>query len=306
MLIRQTGPGPAVHIWAPAKLNLLLEVLGKRPDGYHEIMTLMVGLRLFDRLTFTRQSGTELHLNCRWTRGARPRDGDPLPQGADNLAWRAMRLLQQRSGCEQGGRVELVKRIPPASGLGGGSSNAAAALVAANTAWGLNWHLGRLALLAAELGSDVPFFLTRRNGRGPVMSVCRGRGEDASPVAAPCGLHFVVVRPPRGLSTAAVYARCQPSASAADCRSMISALAAGDYNSAAAGMTNRLQPAASGISPQIEQLQGRFDALAPLAHQLSGSGSAYFGWFRNARQARHGAARLRGWGYRDVWCAQSI
>src|SRR5205823_2480704 len=119
-----------------------------------------------------------------------------LPQEADNLVTRAMQMLRSQAHVAAGARVQLLKRIPSAAGLGGGSSDAAAALVAANAGWELNWPQAELAALAARLGSDVPFFL----GHGPAL--CRGRGEQIEPVGGLGCLHFVLVRPPAGLSTA--------------------------------------------------------------------------------------------------------
>ena len=135
--------GPAVEVWAPAKLNLLLEVLAKRDDGYHEIQSLMVAVSLFDTLRFVAEPGGQITISCKWARGLRAREvfnssrgresalGD-LPEGTDNIAVQAARLLRQRAGIQMGARLSLIKRIPSASGLGGGSSDAAATLIAAN------------------------------------------------------------------------------------------------------------------------------------------------------------------------------
>ena len=157
MNLRQNERKRIVH--APAKLNLFLEVLGKRADGYHELATLMVPIRLFDTLSFEptpavagRPAPIEFSL----------RACDPasrVPADSSNLVVRALDLLRERSGCESGAKVELFKRIPTAAGLGGGSSDAAAALRVANRAWQIRWETEKLSSLAAELGSDVPFFL---------------------------------------------------------------------------------------------------------------------------------------------------
>jgi 4-diphosphocytidyl-2-C-methyl-D-erythritol kinase len=117
---------------------------------------------------------------------------------------RAVELLRRRACITAGARLHLVKRIPVAAGLGGGSSDAAAALVAANLGWDLGWSGDELAELGSQLGSDVPFFL----GRG--TAICRGRGEHVVPIAGFGRQSFVVVKPPAGLSTSAVYARCRP------------------------------------------------------------------------------------------------
>ena len=136
---------------------------------------------------------------------------EDVPRDGKNLVLRAVELVRRRTGTKQGARLRLIKRIPTAAGLGGGSSDAAAALVAANLGWKLGLSLPELAALAAELGSDVPFFLNR----GP--AVCRGRGERIEPADGLGLMNFVVVRPPEGLATAAVYGVCRPAASPRPC-----------------------------------------------------------------------------------------
>jgi 4-diphosphocytidyl-2-C-methyl-D-erythritol kinase len=188
-----------------------------------------------------------------------------------------------------------VKRIPAASGLAGGSSDAAAALVAANLGWQLNWPREQLAPLAAELGSDVPFFL----GQGP--AVCRGRGEIMEPVAGLAPLSFVIVRPPVGLSTPAVYRACRPAVEPRHAEPLVDSLRRGDLGTAAKHFHNALQIAAEGLCDWIARLKQEFAALGCLAHQMSGSGSAYFGLCRHARHARRIAASLRSRGVGQVY-----
>lgn len=280
------------EVLAPAKLNLFLEVLAKRNDGFHEIETLMVPVGWYDTLHFATDPGGEFTLNCQQMGLA----SEPIPTGEDNLVIRAVKLLRQRSGTRQGARLRLVKRIPAASGLAGGSSDAAAALVAANLGWQLNWLREELAPLAAELGSDVPFFL----GRGP--AVCRGRGEIMEPVAGLGPLWFVVVRPPVGLSTPAVYKACRPALEPRRAESLVTCLQQGDLGAAAKHFHNALQLAAEPLCEWIDRLKHAFAAFDCLAHQMSGSGSAYFGLCRHARHARRIAASLRTRGVGQV-CA---
>ncbi|MEQ8836838.1 MAG: hypothetical protein RID07_08545, partial [Lacipirellulaceae bacterium] len=171
---------------APAKLNLSLEVLGKRDDGFHELETLMVPVRLFDTLSWTTTASKESSpFSFRLTN---PTSGD-TPADQTNLVVRAVELLAKEAGTAPQGVFTLTKRIPTQAGMGGGSSDAAAALMLANRAWGLNYPNQRLARLAAKLGSDVPFFLAG----GP--AVCQGRGERTQAVRGLQKLHFVVVKP---------------------------------------------------------------------------------------------------------------
>jgi 4-diphosphocytidyl-2-C-methyl-D-erythritol kinase len=174
--------------------------------------------------------------------------------------------------------------------LGGASSDAAATLVAANIAWRLGWSIQRLMELAGELGSDIPFFLSRG------AAVCRGRGEQIESTRPP-RIHVVVVRPPVGLSTPQVYKACRPADSPASVEIVMQSLLQGDTKRAGRQLHNRLQPAAETLTPWIGRLREEFGKQDVVGHQMSGSGSSYFGLCRSARHARRIAARLRA---RDV------
>ncbi len=287
-----------VLVRAPAKLNLFFEVLAKRSDGYHEVETLMAPISLYDTLVATPRPEGSLTVRCRW---AAHGDGAQLaanfgllPDERSNLAYRAVALLRDRAGCHHGLHVELLKRIPATAGLGGGSSDAAAALVAANEVWDLGWSRASLTDLAAELGSDVPFFLFHG------AAICRGRGERVEPIAGLGRLDFVLVRPPEGLSTAEVYARCQVAAQPRPIEPVIAALERGDLRRLGAAMHNRLEAAADGLSPWVGRLRQELARAGCRAVQLSGSGSAYFGVCHHARHARRVAQRLRSRGIGQV------
>lgn len=285
---------------APAKLNLYLDVLGRRADGFHELETVMVPIRLFDTLTFLPNRSTvagsagDIRLEVR-VAGALARSGakDPIPTDESNLVVRAMRLLRERSGCGMGARVGLVKRIPSAAGLGGGSSDAAIALRLANRGWGINWGPRRLGKVAAEVGSDVAFFLMGGS------AICRGRGERIEPIPAAAGMHFVVVKPSAGLSTAEVYRSYARQPPGRNCdrgptlAEFILAASRGRQNGCGRHMWNGLEQAASSLSPWVDKLRMEFDRLDFVGHQLSGSGSAYFGVCRHAQHARRLANILR-------------
>ena len=142
-------------IQAPAKLNLFFEVLAKRSDGYHEIETLMCPIDLYDTLHFQEDPSGALELRCRRVFGASRLRGGGLcevPEGPDNLVMRAVELVRRRSGVRRGAKLRLVKRIPVAAGLGGGSSDAAAALVAANEGWQLGRSREELARVGRRVG----------------------------------------------------------------------------------------------------------------------------------------------------------
>ncbi len=297
-----------IVIHTPAKLNLFFEVLGKRSDGYHEIETLMCPIGWYDTLCFAETAGEDLELECQCGSAAgyaRPASGCPghgsgfeeVPRDGKNLVLQAVDLVRQRTGRKQGARLRLIKRIPAAAGLGGGSSDAAAALVAANLGWRLGLSLPALALMAAELGSDVPFFLNC----GP--AVCRGRGERIEPTPRLGLMNFVVVRPPEGLATAAVYGVCRPPASPRPLQPLLDALRQGNARQAGSLLFNRLQAAAEQLSPWIGRLGRLLAGEDCLGHGMSGSGTAYFGLFRSALQARRVARRLLA---RGIGCVVAV
>lgn len=299
---------------APAKLNLYLNVLGRRDDGFHNLETVMLPIRIYDSLSLisTRPQGgnsaSSLELNVRVSGVRQQNSAEKVPSGPANLVVRALELLRQRSGCELGAKVELVKRIPVAAGLGGGSSDAATALMLANAAWKLHWSKSRLAAVAGEIGSDVPFFLVG----GP--AICRGRGEivEELPVRTPA--HFVVVKPPFGLATRDVY---ELSASHSDMsdpgidkpavriREFCLDFLTGRISAWGQIIHNSLQAAASRLTTWVERLRLAFDRLDFAGHQLSGSGSAYFGVCRHAQQARRLATILRTWQLGIVYATRS-
>jgi 4-diphosphocytidyl-2-C-methyl-D-erythritol kinase len=290
------------RVRAPAKLNMFLNLLGRRADGFHELETLMVPVQLADSLSFRPILSTggkepaEIRLNVReaWPVQS-PLYGDPIPSGPENLVVKALQLFQQRSGCALGAEVELVKRVPAAAGLGGGSSDAAAALRLANRRWRIHWSGERLADLAAEIGSDVPFFLAG----GP--AICRGRGERTERLPPIRPLHFVLVKPPVGLNSGAVYGaydarpdnRDEESDRNRGLAAFVAGLSRGKGFDVCRQMQNALQNAASSLSPWVDRLRMVFDELDFVGHQLSGSGSAYFGVCRHAHHARRLASILR-------------
>jgi 4-diphosphocytidyl-2-C-methyl-D-erythritol kinase len=278
-----------VQLKTPAKLNLFFEILAKRSDGFHEIETLMVPIDLLDDLFFETDPSGRITVECSWASASANISNElgELPDAASNLATRALVLLKERACVTEGARLRIVKRIPAAAGLGGGSSDAACALKAANIGWRLDWPTERLAEIAAELGSDVPFFLYRDS------AICRGRGEKIAIVGELGNWHAVVVRPPTGLSTAEVYRNCRPGNPIKQAGPLVTALRTGNTRNLSAKIFNRLEQSAKSLSAWIEILRSEFDRLDGLGAQMSGSGSSYFGIFRSARQARRAGAILR-------------
>ena len=279
----------------------------------------MTAVSIYDRLYVTGHSDRRIQLTCRWASGMKPaaasRDGsnaasnlDVLPRDRDNLVWKAVDRLRHRAGIDAGIRLDLVKRIPSAAGLGGASSDAAAALTAANRLWGLGWSVGQLAEVGAELGSDVPFFLTARQ-RGAGMAVCRGRGEQIQPLSGMPRLHVVIVRPPVGLSTPQVYAGCRVPDRPRSCDELTGSLRQGSLRQgsfAPRSLFNRLEESATQLSPWIERLRSEFAGADCLDHLMSGSGSSYFGICRSSRQARRLASCIRARGIGQTFQAVTV
>jgi 4-diphosphocytidyl-2-C-methyl-D-erythritol kinase len=287
--------GSAWETLAPAKLNLYLDVLGRRPDGFHEVETLMAPVRIYDRLRWTPSAGGEPASFWLQYDPATPAAYQAAaPADHRNLVYRAAGALGRAAGIEPWGRFTLTKRIPPQAGLGGGSSDAAAALVLANAAWDVHYPPHRLAEIAAELGSDVPFFLAGQSAVG------RGRGEQIEPIAAAPRLDVVIVKPPTSLATAAVYdslgagpvSELQRRDSAGRVAELLGLLRAGALGKAGRQMTNGLQQAAAGLCEWIERIGAAFSRLSCHGHLMTGSGSAYFGVMRSARHARRAAGIL--------------
>ncbi len=271
MIVRPVAD--VVEVLAPAKLNLFLEVLAKRPDGYHEIESLMVAVDLFDELRFIADPSGDVTLRC---------DDPSLPVGSDNLVIKAANRLISSIGCRQGARIDLKKTIPAQAGLAGGSSDAAATLVGLDRLWNLGTPHGQLMRLAGEIGSDVAFFLQKSPA-----AVCRGRGEIVEEVTLPQALHFVLIRPHVGVSTAEVYQQVRPPVGPRPIDPVLDALANDDLSALGERMFNRLQSIAEATRPELIRVR---DALAEYSPPfegslMSGSGSAYFGLCRDRASA---------------------
>lgn len=287
-MLRQLNP-QCCEVSTPAKLNLFLEVLAKRPDGYHELETLMVTVSLFDTLRFTLAPTPEITLHNQWCIATRQDSARKLlPAGPENLVLRAASLLTQETGVRLGVHIDLLKRIPLAAGLAGGSSDAAATLIGLNRLWQLGLSSVELQTLGARLGSDVPFFLANA-----AAAICRGRGEIIQPLPLNTTLHFVIVKPPVGLSTAQVFQSCQPAQSPRSADDLVRSLHHGHVAKAGSLLFNRLGTPAEQLCDQVSGLRQRFEDLPVWGHLMSGSGTSYFGLCHNRQQARQLAGRLR-------------
>jgi len=273
-----------VHVLAPAKINLYLEVLGRRPDGYHAIDTVMLAVDLFDEIEVVADVSGAISLTC---------DEPELTVGPDNLVLKAARLLKQKSGTAFGATIRLTKRIPWAAGLGGGSSDAAGTLAALNACWELGLADADLATLSAELGSDVPYFFATPAAR------CTGRGEIVEPVPVGAAFEIVLAKPAIGLNTAAVY-REHARQAAGDRflkpEALLKALSEGDVEQLGRLLHNRLQAPAMELAPPVARLYRRLQQTGAAGGLMTGSGSCLFALCRDEREARQVAHDLSsGW-----------
>lgn len=273
---------------APAKLNLFLHVVGRRPDGYHLLQSAFMLIDWCDLLH------VELRADGRLSREDL---GVPLP--SDDLTLRAARALQSATGTQLGAHIALEKRIPMQAGMGGGSSDAATCLLALNRLWDLNLPLQRLQQIGLGLGADVPFFLLGRH------AWVEGIGEQLSALELPPAI-FVVLKPAAGLDTPSVFADAQLQRNTAP--AIISGFAADPYGFG----RNDLQPVAQRICPQVDQAM-QWLAKAGMQGRMTGSGSAVFaeevqsvdwpevpqGW--SVRRCRNLAIHpLEGWAASDI------
>ncbi|QEG26792.1 4-diphosphocytidyl-2-C-methyl-D-erythritol kinase [Gemmata obscuriglobus] len=266
----------------PAKLNLFLEIVRKRPDGYHDLESLMVAVELYDTLELRAVPGGAVELRC---------EPDTLGSGPDNLVHKAAAALRAVAGRpDLGAHIRLTKRIPTQAGMGGGSSDAAAALVGLNEIWKLGLTREQLVAIAASIGSDVAFFLALP------AAWCTGRGEITAPEPPPRrALDFVLVLPPVGVSTPAVFKRLVVPVGPVGGDRLRAAFRAGDPAAVGAALFNRLEPAAFGAEPLVGRLRTRLAELhpAPCGALMSGSGSTVFAVCRDRSHALEVAAAFR-------------
>ncbi|MFH1023740.1 MAG: 4-(cytidine 5'-diphospho)-2-C-methyl-D-erythritol kinase [Planctomycetota bacterium] len=283
-------PPSAVTLRSPAKVNLFLEVVGKRPDGYHELATVMTALSLHDRLTF--RPSRRLALST---------DHPDLTTGPENLILRAVRALQQAAGTRRGARITLEKRIPIGGGLGGGSGNAATTLAGLNRLWRLGFSRETLLGIAGSIGSDTTFFL--RQG----TALCRGRGEVVTPVPSPPPLDLVIVFPGFPVSTPAVYRRPELDLTAPrrSATIFLRSLRAGQPETIGRALFNRLENAAFALEPRLVRLTQALEHIGCAGTLLAGSGASVFGLCRDRAEAGGNARRLRKKGYRTVFVCRT-
>jgi 4-diphosphocytidyl-2-C-methyl-D-erythritol kinase len=270
---------------SPCKVNLLLNILGRRPDGFHELETVLQPVAVCDRLSFER-SGRDLQLTC---------NAPGLPTDGRNLVYRAATQFLEAAGIKEGVRVDLQKNIPLAAGLGGGSGNAATTLLGLNELFGGPLGADQLQRLAASLGSDVPFFLQS----GPALGT--GRGERIEPLEAFTALKgaaFVLIHPGFGIATAWAYQQLARFPQALNGRpgraqELISRLQGAELRAAGAEFYNSLEAPALEKYPLLALFQEFLRANGAAATLMSGSGSTTFALAPNLSAAEALAEKFK-------------
>jgi 4-diphosphocytidyl-2-C-methyl-D-erythritol kinase len=277
---------------APAKINLMLDVLHKRADGFHEVEMIMTMVDLADRLELSEMPRDSIIITSQ---------AGYIPLDEKNLAFQAARLIKDRYNVRSGVHIHLDKRIPVAAGLAGGSSDAAATLRGLNRLWRLGIPAQELQELGAELGSDVPFCVTGGT------ALATGRGERLTPIASPPQCWVVLAKPPINVSTAEVYGRVRsgniavhPSASG-----MRAAIEAGDFQGVCSKLGNVLEEVTLKLHPEVQQLKDAMIRLGADGVLMSGSGPTVFGLVSKQSKVARIYNGLRGF-CKEVYAVRSL
>jgi 4-diphosphocytidyl-2-C-methyl-D-erythritol kinase len=272
----------SISFRAPAKVNLRLEILGKRPDGYHEITTWIYPISLADELHIKKVQAAGITISSA---------SSGLPPGEENLAYRAAALFIKERGLAGGVRIEIIKHIPVAAGLGGGSSDAAAVFKAMNILWGKNIPAQGLMELAARIGADCPFFVV---GKAAAME---GKGERVASYLPPLKAWMVLLNPGLPLSTKQVYEQGKWGLTKQGGETKIS-MPPQDLEKMGKFLRNDLEGPARKLLPIISTLKERLREAGAGGVSMTGSGPTVFGLFRTEAEAQQAARDLKmeqGW-----------
>lgn len=281
-----------ISLKAMAKINLSLDVLRRREDGYHEVRMIMQTINMYDKLTIekTSKAGIELTVNLSF-----------LPTDSNNLIYKAADLLMTEFGIKEGVKINLEKHIPVAAGMAGGSSDAAATLFGVNRLFNLELSNEELMQRAVKIGADVPYCIMR----GTALS--EGIGEKLTPLQAPPQCFVLIAKPPINVSTKYVYSNlkldentCHP-----DVDKMIESIEDKDLNKMAALMGNVLESVTVKEYPEIEEIKGIMKDYGALNSMMSGSGPTVFGLFDDESKANECKEFLKDSGkYKSVFLTE--
>lgn len=265
----------AIQLKAPAKVNFRLDVLRRRPDGYHDLRMIMQRIDLCDEVNITLRDTPGIRVTC-------GRAG--VPDGPGNIAWRAAEALLALSANQAGIDIDIKKNIPVAAGLGGGSSDCASVLIGLNDLLGLKLAPTRLMEIGVKLGADVPFFIYRQN------AIAEGVGEKLSPVTIPRDIWLVLVNPNIHVSTAWVYQNLQLTSSREE--NTIPCFY-GSIAEVCAVLANDLETVTMGRFPVIGSIKASLSKAGACGTLMSGSGPTVFGIFADENAARGACSTLK-------------
>lgn len=270
------GNATRVVVEAPAKLNIHLSITGRRPDGYHELLSIMVPVSLVDRIEVA--AGPEKRIRLSYS-------GKAVPEDETNLVWKAARTFMFRAGIRQGASIHLHKEIPVAAGMGGGSSDAAAVLMALNEIWPGRLEAADIFGAAVELGADVPFFLSA------VPSLARGIGEDLESLDYWPDLWYVIIRPALEVSTAWVYEQVEMGLTRPEKGYIFNILNQNSF-SVSDLLENDLEHVTEPRFPVVTRIKRAMLEAGAEGSLMTGSGPTVFGVFRSRSKAEAAAQKL--------------
>jgi len=266
----------AMKILSPAKINLFLHVCGKRPDGYHELFSLMCCITLFDELLLQIGRGEKIEIHC---------SHPGVPGDNTNLAYRAAHLFQRKLGSNRNIRIHLNKRIPVGAGLGGGSSNAASILMALNNYHGSPFSNKQLMEMGLMLGADVPFFIFQK------PAIATGIGEKLKAFKGALPYHILLIYPGFNVSTAETYQDLNFGLTNEQKKLTSIHLKRKRFNPAV-DLINDLERVTAAKYPEVHLTKEKLLNLGAIGALMSGSGPTVFGLFDNAETAKSAGQRL--------------
>lgn len=268
------------YVKAPAKINLTLDVLNKRPDGYHEVEMIMTTVDLADRIGLELREDGKIHILSvdRF-----------VPNDYRNLAYQAAKLLKEMYSIKSGVTIKIEKNIPVAAGLAGGSSDAAATLRGLNTLWGLGLSLDELAEIGTKIGSDVAFCVYGGT------ALATGRGEKIQELPSPANCWIILAKPTLGVSTADVYGKLNlKRIEHPDTKKMIEAIETKDFEKMCASVGNVLESVTLKLYPEVAGLKEQMEKFGADAVLMSGSGPTVFGIVQQESRVQRIYNGLRG------------
>jgi 4-diphosphocytidyl-2-C-methyl-D-erythritol kinase len=255
---------------APAKINLTLDVLGKRDDGYHEVEMIMTTVDLADRIHLTLRDDGRISVDV---------DKGFVPGNEQNLAYQAAKLLKTEFGVKAGVHIFIEKNIPVSAGLAG-STDAAATLRGLNRLWRLGTTIDKLAELGAEIGSDVPFCVYGGT------AIARGRGEKLEHIPSPPPCWVVLVKPPMGASTKDIYGKLDlDHLKHPDTAAVVKAIREKNFRGICEGLGNAMEDATFGLYPEVKSLKERVRSFGAEGVLMSGSGPTVYALLQNQSRA---------------------